>query len=156
MKQTEASLDQYRDEWSQRQLKYSQRPIVDLRFGERKSNEELILNVNTRLNDLAELLEFLFNMYVRNRDFYGDAFLAFVGNSVVRGFPWKDFPFTSVRASEIIGTSKTGYTEEEIKVDKKKIHYEHWTPISFFRDLFDNFDDLDRADFYYVLKKHYK
>src|SRR5690606_17589556 len=95
-------------------------------------------------------------IYKENTNLYGDGFLSFVGNEIVRGWPWKDFPLTSEKASKIIGTDRTGFTDKEFKVDSSKIHYEHWTPMAFFRDLFDEFDELNEENFLYALKTYYK
>ena len=153
---TNSDLEKFREEWKKRQLGFSKRPKCDYENGNRISNDRLWENINRRLKHLSKVLFTLYKIYKEDKDLYGDAFLSFVGNEVVRGWPWKDFPLTSKKASEILGKVTTGLTNNEIKVNPKEIHYEHWTPISFFRDLFDNFDDLTEDNFYYVLKKYYK
>jgi hypothetical protein len=73
---------------------------------------------------------------------YGEDFLAFVGDKIVRHWPYKNFTFTS---SQLYNSS-----EEEIKVT-----LEHWTPISFFRDLL-TLPDMTEQDFYDALLYFYR
>ncbi|KAF0199764.1 MAG: Uncharacterized protein FD166_192 [Bacteroidetes bacterium] len=76
-------------------------------------------NVKRRLSDLSKVLFELYKIYNSNRELYGEEFLAFVGDKVIRNYPWKDLPFSSVASQN---------SENNIR--------EHWTPISFFRDAF--------------------
>jgi hypothetical protein len=149
-------IDKFRSNWKKRQLKYSIRPQVDIINGVKKPNKDLLENIDLRIKDLSEVLELLFKIYKKNKNLYGDAFLAFVGNEVIREWPWKDFPLTSVKARPFLDNFNTGITKNELNNISKNLHYEHWTPISFFRDLFDNFDTLTKENFYYALTKYYK
>lgn len=137
-------------------LQLNKRPNADLVNGQRKSDEELLRNVDARLKDLSEILASLFKIYRANPDLYGDRFLAFVGNEVIREWPWIDFPLTTQKANEQLGHVLTGTTKAEFNGSKANLHYEHCTPISFFRDLFIHFDNLSADDFYYALKNYYQ
>lgn len=149
-------IDEFRSNWVMNRLQLKKRPNADLVNGQRKSNEELLRNVDARLKDLSEVLASLFKIYRTNPDLYGDRFLAFVGNEVIRKWPWIDFPFTTEKANTHLGKVLTGITNAEINGSEAGVHYEHWTPISFFRDLFIHFEDLTADDFYNVMKKYYQ
>jgi len=134
-------IEKIREEWKARQLKLKNLPASDLDDqGRQKPDEEKYKNIQKRLEHLAEVLCVLYKLYKQNELLYGDQFLAFVGDKVVRGWPRKDFPFQSQAAST---------------ASKEKLHCEHWTPISFFRDLF-NENDLTKDDFYEALLKYYR
>jgi hypothetical protein len=121
-------------------------------------------NVRKRLRDLAQILELLYGIYRNDKDgLYGDEFLAFVGDKVIRGWPGKDFPFYSKDAAAVAkeaGVALIAGRQDLPKELKGKLHYEHWTPISFFRDVFDLARDkeiaLDRDDFYELLIHYYR
>jgi|SRR3972149_558669 len=147
-------------------LKLKKRPPLDTRDGKLKSKEERFENVKTRLSHLAEVLEILHKIYRKNKELYGDKFLEFVGYYVIRTWPWKDFPFISTQANRIL--KKSGLKDDIIGLQKfelrnKKVHdklkelrYEHWTPLSFFRDIFDQEPELTKNDFYNILIIYYR
>ena len=131
------------DESGTKQLKMSRRPPSDIQGGKLANGAILAANIRKRMKHLAQVLELLHKIYYENKDLYGDKFLAFVGNEVVREWPWKDFPFLSKSALEILEKSSSyqdisGMLPFEVKNKEtkelfKKLRYEHWTPISFFR-----------------------
>lgn len=143
-----------------------------------KSQSERFANVAMRIRHLSAVLVVLQRIYKVNRDsLYGDEFLAFVGNCVIRDWPGKDFPFFSKRAHSLVCEFMNGKslscsppTNQEIHAWLKKASrntnnatnlrrsfvYEHWTPISFFRDVFANFEDLSEEDFFQILSTHYR
>lgn len=147
-------------------LKMSKRPPSDYREQHLKSDAELVRNISKRMQHLAEVLALLHRIYCENKDLYGDRFLAFVGNEVVREWPWKDFPFISEAALDALTQNRdyqdiSGKLPFEIK-DKatreifKQLRYEHWTPISFFRDVFHSHDPIDQQTYYHLLVKYYR
>ena len=88
------------------------------------------------------------SLYSEKHNLYGDQFLAFVGDKMVRCWPHKDIVFTSEQAYSIIPEaglyetfqSKTKRQLQRGKYTKSVVQqlcYEHWTPISFFKDMFD-------------------
>jgi hypothetical protein len=162
MSQRIIKLRQVWEERGARRIRYSIRPKVDFNPDGTLNVEQAHQNIKLRLKHLSKVVHLLYTIYLENKDLYGDMFLAFVGNEVFRKWPWKDFPYTSVEAQKIIGESITGLTEFEIKnkeLEKfliENIRYEHWTPISFFRDLFDMATDLTEDDFYYALVMYYR
>ena len=133
-----------RTEWDKtgaKRLKISKRPVADMNGDSLKPPSDLIKNVKLRMSHLAEILEHLHKIYVDNSSLYGDRFLAFIGNEVVREWPWKDFPLQSEKALEILDSIET-YTDisglqpfeikdDRVKASLSKLRYEHWTPISF-------------------------
>jgi len=159
--------------WEQRgnkNIKYSRRPKSDMFNGHLKSKLQLFENTMKRLKDLAIILKTCYDLHYKKDDLYGDALLAFVGNSIIRNYPWSDFPFTSVNAKEIFiehGVTEdiSGLMDSEVKNKKefKKvlplIIYEHFSPISFFRDIFiiakSNQLALSKEDFYELLLRNY-
>mgnify|MGYP003663985719 CR=1 FL=1 len=149
-----------------KQLKMSKRPSSDLSDGVLKSDFELAKNIQKRMSHLAEVLALLHKIYFENTELYGDKFLAFVGNEVVREWPWKDFPFISEKALELLAQSEnykdiSGKLPFEVK-DKntreafKSLRYEHWTPISFFRDVFHSHEPIDKSTYYHLLVGFYR
>ncbi|MCA0894601.1 hypothetical protein [Microbulbifer agarilyticus] len=149
-----------------KQLKVSRRPAVDSSKSNLISDIEITKNIRKRMSHLAEVLELLHKIYFENTDLYGDRFLAFVGNEVVREWPWKDFPFISEAALELLEecdsySDITGKLPFEVK-DKatrevfKNLRYEHWTPISFFRDVFHSHEPLDKSTYYHLLVNFYR
>jgi hypothetical protein len=149
-----------------KRLKISKRPITDYSGGALTPDTNLAVNIQKRMTHLAEVLELLHKIYAENTDLYGDRFLAFVGNEVVREWPWKDFPFISKKALELLEDSDayqdiSGRMPFEVK-DKttrevfKKLRYEHWTPISFFRDVFHSHKPLDKSTYYHLLINYYR
>ena len=158
-----------REKWEKigtKTLKISKRPTCDSPAEEKLTESEVVSNIQKRMYHLAEVLELLHKIYFENSDLYGDRFLAFVGNEVVREWPWKDFPFISKKALDLLETKEsyqdiTGKLPFEVK-DKntrevfKKLRYEHWTPISFFRDVFHQHDPIDKDTYYYLLLKYYR
>lgn len=157
-----------RNLWQKRgphNIKYSSRPQSDQK-NDSIDNKGLYSNIKLRLNDLSEVLVALYDLYCKNSNLYGDEFLAFIGDKVIRHWPWKDFPFTSEEAQKLLGYNKiTGLTKNDTPVKKIKhitsnLRYEHWTPISFFRDVFiiakDKKIKLTKKDFYDLLIDNYR
>ncbi|GAA0851800.1 hypothetical protein [Aliiglaciecola litoralis] len=154
------------DEKGTKQLKMSKRPPSDFENGELASAETLAANIRQRMKHLAQVLELLHKIYYENTDLYGDKFLAFVGNEVVREWPWKDFPFLSKNAlnileeiesySDISGKMPFEVKDKSIKDAFKKLRYEHWTPISFFRDIFHSHPPISEEVYYFLLIKYYR
>ena len=159
-----------RKEWDKRgprRLKLKNRPPADFTDDPACREEIIQNNIKLRMYDLAETMELLFNQYRRNKDLYGDNFLAFVGNSVVREWPWKDYPFTSKNAFEhlaptepLLGKLNAEIADNSVKERLNETVYEHWTPLSFFRDVFEIADELDmklsKEDFYEMLLRNYR
>ena len=166
---SKAKALEIRKHWEEngtKQLKMSKRPSCDLSDGVLKSDFELAQNIQKRMSHLAEVLALLHKIYFENTELYGDKFLAFVGNEVVREWPWKDFPFISEKALELLAQSESykdisGKLPFEIK-DKntkeafKNLRYEHWTPISFFRDVFHSHEPIDESTYYHLLVSFYR
>lgn len=166
---SKAKALEIRKHWEEngtKQLKMSKRPSSDLTDGVLKSDFELAKNIQKRMSHLAEVLALLHKIYFENTELYGDKFLAFVGNEVVREWPWKDFPFISEKALELLAQSESykdisGKLPFEIK-DKntkeafKNLRYEHWTPISFFRDVFHSHEPIDKSTYYHLLVSFYR
>ena len=158
-----------RSDWENakaRRLRLSQRPPVDLCDKELLPAKERYENIKQRLKHLAQVLALLHKIYKANKNLYGDKFLAFVGNEVVREWPWKDFPFISSAAHQkisdieanvrITGLMKFEIQNKKVKEMFKNLRYEHWTPISFFRDVFDLDNNLTEEDFYQILIQYYR
>lgn len=148
-----------------RRLKLNNSTKLDTKDEMVESLEKRILNVKKRIEHLAEILEHLKNIYENNRELYDDKFLEFVGYYVIRNWPDKDFPFFSEKAKNELGIDNykiglIGLTRRELSKkigDKmKKLTYEHWTPLSFFRDLFDKEEKLTKKDFYEILIDCYR
>jgi hypothetical protein len=114
--------------------KLSKQPLIKIistmSFLERKKIRE------SRLKCLAEVLNCIYQLFHKrlvitningrkhyNHPIYGDRLpmLAYVGQHIIRFFPFKDVPYWSKSAF----ASSTG----------RKIVPEHWTPITFFRDI---------------------
>jgi len=121
--------------------------------------------VVSRMWHLANTMKTVYDIYTTNQQLYSDRLLAFVGNEIVREWSWKDFPFTSFAAQKIIATvtpyTVTGIfnfevTERTLKELLPKLHYEHWTPISFFRDVFNMSYTLTVQDFFEILICNYR
>ncbi|WP_299597592.1 hypothetical protein [uncultured Microbulbifer sp.] len=158
-----------RNQWEKsgtKMLKMSKRPSCDSSSEGEISESQVVANIQKRMLHLAEVLELLHKIYCNNKDLYGDRFLAFVGNEVVREWPWKDFPFISKKALDLLEKKEsyediTGKLPFEVK-DKstrevfKNLRYEHWTPISFFRDVFHQHDPIDKETYYHILIKYYR
>lgn len=160
--------------WEQRgnkNIKYSNRPKRDLENNELISVADRIENIKERFKDLSKILEMFFILFDTKYDLYGDAILAFIGNDLFRDWPWKDFPFTSKKAKNVFQTN--GITvdvlglldsdikgKKELKKANKEIVYEHWTPISFFRDIFiiakEHKIELNAELFYQILIENYR
>mgnify|MGYP000243156901 CR=1 FL=1 len=165
----EEKATQLRERWDRtgaKRLKISTRPASDLDGDILKSPSDLVKNIKLRMKHLAEILAHLHKIYSENSELYGDRFLAFVGNEVVREWPWKDFPFHSEQALEILDSIES-YTDisglqlfeikdKEVVASLSKLRYEHWTPISFFRDIFQSESLIDSDTFYQVLIKYYR
>lgn len=125
-------------------------------------------NKLARLEDLGFVLYQLYLLYMKRGPLYGDRYLAFVGNNVVREWPYKDQIFTSERAFKIID-SEDLYKDflskprdviqrkgSKTQAVSKLLHYEHWTPISFFRDIFEMDRDITEEAFTQALKRNYR
>lgn len=97
-----------------------------------------IYDIKKSKHNLSIILSCLYSIYRENEILYGKKFLAFVGNWVVRNWPRKDFPFDSIN-----------YNPND------KSTYEHWTPISFFRDLF-SLEVISQQDFFDALVYYYR
>lgn len=172
---SKAKATELRKQWEEKgpkTLKLNHRPISDMLEDKLAQDSVLILNIKLRLRHLAEVLELLHKIYYRNintndsdmvNELYGENFLAFVGDKVIRHWPWKDFLFISEQAFELL--KENTETINSIKISKKlitqikdkKIKYEHWTPISFFRDVFHlSKTPLDANTFYYLLIEYYR
>jgi hypothetical protein len=130
-----------------------------------KTYYELYCNVIDRMWHLAETLKVVYDIYHSNGPLYSDRLLAFVGNEIVREWSWTDFPFTSVAAQNIIGQvtpyNITGLynfeiTDPAVTQILSELHYEHWTPISFFRDVFPQIKGLTVQDFFEILICNYR
>lgn len=130
-----------------------------------KSYYELYCNVMDRMWHLAETMKVVYDIYHENGNLYSDRLLAFLGDDIVRNWSWKDFPFTSVAAQNIIGQvtplTVTGLydfeiTNRTIKDRLGQLHFEHWTPISFFRDIFLRPQILTVQDFFEILICNYR
>jgi hypothetical protein len=134
------------------------RPKKDVKNGILLSPEERYKNILLRFRDMAEVLALLFKIYKNNKPLYGDRFLAFVGNDFLRNWPWKDFQFTSVEAQKLIKADATGKYNFELPrgVVLSGIRYEHWTPNTFFRDIFETEETLSEDDFYQLLIENYR
>lgn len=155
-----------RREWEEKvkkngpnRLKKGTRPVIENNC----EFEDKCDNIKKRFRDLAEVVYLLYTIYQRDghKDLYGDAFLAFVGHYVIRNWPWVDYPFTSVEARNEIEADVTGLLNSDIKnnitkKNLKNIISEHWTPISFFRDLFSLDDKLTKEDFYQSFIMYYR
>ncbi len=130
------------------------------------ANEEVQLkNMLVRMDDLAAVLYHIFILYQQNPDVYGDRLLAFVGNSVVREWPYKDPVFTSEAAYEIINahgcydaliTLPADAAKKSFKSVTSQLTFEHWTPISFFRDIFKLKRSMSVEAFAVALKQNYR
>ena len=132
-----------------------------------KSYTELFNNILCRYLALAQRLNELFIYYKHNEILYGERFLAFVGNSVIREWPLKDFPFTSEKAqSKIDEVGKyniTGLLKSDINKDNrellsvlKSLRYEHWTPLAFFARILKQYDSISIEDFFEILYFNYR
>lgn len=142
-------------------LKINQRPSADLCCNKLLPEKERYKNVKKRLKHLAQVLALLHKIYKADTNLYGDKFLAFVGNEVVRKWPWKDFLFISRAAQQKIRQIDPDLKIADLEIRRpkglsKKITFEHWTPISFFRDVFDLDSNLTEADFYQILLIYYR
>lgn len=170
-------------------IKYSDRPQTDLIDTELRKRKDLYSienlksidlrykNVIDRFNDFAEVLETFWKIFISKYDNYGDSILAFIGQNLTRGWPWTDIPFHSVAAWNLIKQysnecNPTGLYDNEIKDDyfknlrkkekggKAPIVYEHWTPMSFFRDVFIiakiESMTLNKSDFLTLLIRNYR
>lgn len=158
-----------REVWETKQsknIKYSRRPEFDTNKNQLLPKLHLFENTKLRLWNLAEELHTAYQIYVKNPNLYGDDWLAFNADKRVRNYPWTDFPFTSVEAQKLLGDNNiTGLTKYDSEVKKlkhitDKLRYEHWTPISFFRDSFviAKEENLNPSieDFYDLLKNNYR
>ncbi|WP_285765383.1 hypothetical protein [Biformimicrobium ophioploci] len=154
------------EESGTKQLKMSKRPSEDIADGSLADDAEIARNIRKRMSHLAEVLALLHKIYFENEELYGDRFLAFVGNEVVREWPWKDYPFISQAAlhllqecesySDISGRLPFEVKDRGIREIFKKLRYEHWTPISFFRDVFHSHEPLDKSTYYHLLINFYR
>ncbi|QUY37406.1 hypothetical protein [Acinetobacter junii] len=166
---SKAKAIELRKQWdndsnSAKRLENKKTPIADMIDGVLAEDDLLIIsNTKKRIRHLSQVLESLHDIYLKNKDLYGDSFLAFVGDQVIRGWPWKDFPFASIQAYDLIKENniKLYLTQKDRKLRKqlkcKKIQYEHWTPISFFRDVFHLSETpLDAETFYHLLIEYYR
>ena len=155
--------------WDSRKTKninYSKRPVNDMLDDMFIAHLDRIENVKLRLKDLSKFLVLFYGLYKDKYDLYGDDLLAFIGDKVIRHWPWKDFPFTSIEAQDLLANHNiTGLTKNDSDIKKLKpilnhLRYEHWTPLSFFRDAFiiakENNLKLTDIDFYDLLIENYR
>ena len=128
-------------------------------------DESFLHNLLLRKDDLASVLYNVYKIYHKNPDMYGERMFAFVGNSIVREWPYKDPVFTSEAAYDII--SSHGCYEQFVFLPadvarksfnsvSKSLRFEHWTPISFFRDIFRVNEELSTENFGQALKQNYR
>jgi|GEM_PF-1640551 len=177
------------EEKGNKNIKYGDRPqsdIINVNLSIRKEKyslnnlkpvEERYENVIERYRDFAHVLEIFWTIYNEKYDNYGDSILAFIGQNLTRGWPWTDIPFHSYKAWKLIKEKSphcepTGLYDSEIKDSefeklrkkgnrkKAPIIYEHWTPMSFFRDVFviakENKIEVEKKDFLNLLVKYYR
>lgn len=128
---------QFRKNWKSKtlNLKKSNIPLIDIN----KSPLEKYVNVKMRFKHLAKILFELYKIYQANKNLYNDEFIKFVGLYIIKEWPHKDFLFSS--------TKFNSKSTNSIK--------EHWTPISFFRDLFVE-NNITEEDFYDSLCYFYR
>jgi hypothetical protein len=158
------NVERLRKDWERRgaeTLSLKGRPPADLgRNGLPKAHAVRYRNVTRRLRHLARVLTVLHEIYMDNQSLYGDRFLEFVGNEVIRKWPWKDFAFESVSARKLAKGKRVSLLGSDFReVDKSTkagLRYEHWTPISFFRDVFKMRTRISERDFYRMLCNHYR
>ena len=152
-KSIEELLRGFWEERGNKNISLSKRPERDIdNEGNLLPVEVRISNIKERLMDLSILLEDFNKLYIEKYNLYGDLLLAFIGDDLVRDWPWKDFPFTSKAAKKVfekheikfdivglmdadIGNIATKL-KSNLKEANREIRYEHWTPIAFFRDIF--------------------
>lgn len=153
------------DDQPTKNIKFSQRPSLDKKDDELKPVFDRFKNVSSRLEDLADFLVFFNKLYLEKYELYGDELLAFIGDKVIRHWPWKDFPFISEEAQKKLKVDITGLTKNDSLSKKQKTKlknfvYEHWTPMSFFRDAFKiakaNEITLTKQDIYDLLIENYR
>jgi len=122
----------------------------------------LYTNVICRFWELSKLLEFFFHLHLTKKDLYGERILAHIGNEVIRAHSWIDFPFTSIEAQKLLSDNLVaGLNNFEIKNKKVRetvnaLHYEHWTPISFFRDIMHQQSDMKVEEIFEALLYNYR
>jgi hypothetical protein len=175
-----ANANEYRGFWEERgnnSISLKKRPSCDL---DSKGNllplSELEKNIKERFKDFSIFLEDFYQRYLNDYDLYSDKQLAFIGNELFRNWPWIGFPFTSKAAKKVfekhgIKFDIVGLMDADIgkiapnlksnlKDANKEITYEHWTPLSFFRDVFiiakERNEILDRHLFYEFLCRYYR
>ncbi len=127
--------------------------------------ETRLQNLLARMDDLASILYNIYELYKKNPDMYGERMFAFVGNSIVREWPYKDPIFTSEAAFDIINNhgcyeqfvSLPGdVARKSFNAASSSLRFEHWTPITFFRDIFSFDMNLSVEDFAQALKQNYR
>ncbi|MCC7050773.1 MAG: hypothetical protein IT239_03215 [Bacteroidia bacterium] len=106
---------------------------------------ESIIKVKNSFRLLSETLAFLHKMYKESCSNMTDRHFAFLGNELIREWPDKDIAFYSLKAQEEIRRNPSA-----------KLHKEHYTPISFFRDVFYKEGFLSKEDFYLLLANYYR
>jgi len=129
-------------------LKLKKRPPLDTRDGKLKSKEERFENVKTRLSHLAEVLEILhkiYGMYPVHPDLW--CYRCIGCHRILKKSGLKD---------DIIGLQKFELRNKKVHDKLKELRYEHWTPLSFFRDIFDQEPELTKNDFYNILIIYYR
>lgn len=144
-------------------------------------SDRLLANRELRMRHLAQVLELLHKIYSENKELYGDAFLAFVGDKIVRNWPWIDMPIVSRNALRVLEDAKrqldlqhVPFTlrgvhraefdhrppkQEESKIKEalaKALVYEHVTPITFFRDVLRNYPPVAADVYFLLLKENYR
>lgn len=151
-------------------------PEADAPGGSVAEPDVLAKNVCQRMEHLAEVLALLHSIYAENKQLYGDRFLAFVGNCVVREWPGTDLPAISANAIRVLAPEPSDATTESIanqfsRVDRNRVgylpksvqesissslKYEHVTPIAFFRDALRNYQPLPKEVFFHLLQDNYR
>ncbi len=129
------------------------------------SAESRAVNVQERMRHLSAILSLMHKIYWQEKDLYGDHFLAFIGDKIVRQWPWIDLPAVSEKAAQwandvgihkpMLGLSVRELSKD-IKLKESKIRYEHITPMAFFRDVVRNHPPLSADIYFDLLKRNYR
>lgn len=158
------------------QLKLKDMPKSEASAAEGLYPEALARNVLQRMEHLAQVLELLHRTYHENKDLYGDAFLAFVGNHVVREWPSIGIPAASKKAIQVVTADDSerdsfcvpaelyGLDNHHVKylpdnvraLIKNNLEYEHVTPMTFFRDVLRSYAPLSKEVYYHLLADNYR
>ncbi len=136
-------INQFQEKYGELWRKHISRKKINRKFEKIKDINITIANIFFSKGHLAQFLFSLYNIYKKDPGLYGQIFKAYFGNWIVREWPKKDLPFTSLK-----------YNKSEKSI------YEHYTPISFFRDMLDdeilNKNFLSEKDFHDALLYFYR